>query len=237
MNIFTNEVPLWVSILFLMVIPIPVFLIASLGRKGATDDRRPVVFYGILAFYLLYLSYVTIACLNGAFEKVSLPPRIMVLTAVPLLAFLVVIVFNWPFYRKVLSQIALADLVRIHIFRLIGSFFLILAFYETLPPAFAVIAGFGDVLTALTSLFVAAAIHQKKSYAVPLTFAWNTFGLLDILATATMAFFLTKISIETGARGVDTLAAFPFCYIPAFAPATIIFLHLSVYRKLIQAKK
>lgn len=140
-------------------------------------------------------------------------------------------------YRKVLSRIALADLVRIHIFRLIGSFFLILAFYETLPPAFALIAGFGDVLTALTSLFVAAAIHQKKSYAVPLTFAWNTFGLLDILATATMAFFLTKISIETGARGVDTLAAFPFCYIPAFAPATIIFLHLSVYRKLIQAKK
>jgi hypothetical protein len=32
--------------------------------------------------------------------------------------------------------------------------------------------------------------------------------------------------------GVDTLAKFPFSLIPAFAPPTIIFLHVLIYRKL-----
>ena len=53
-------------------------------------------------------------------------------------------------------------------------------------------------------------------------------GLLEIV--------ITKIQIETGAPGVEVLAAFPFCLIPAFAPPTIIFLHLSVYRKLVFRK-
>jgi hypothetical protein len=32
--------------------------------------------------------------------------------------------------------------------------------------------------------------------------------------------------------GVDTLATFPFCIIPAFAPPIILFLHLAIFRKL-----
>jgi hypothetical protein len=51
-----------------------------------------------------------------------------------------------------------------------------------------------------------------------------------------MANVLTKISIDTGAMGVDTLAKFPFCFIPAFAPPTIIFLHVSIYKKLAAMK-
>jgi hypothetical protein len=39
--------------------------------------------------------------------------------------------------------------------------------------------------------------------------------------------------MQTAAQGVEALASFPFSFIPAFAPATIIFLHLSVYRKLL----
>ena len=236
MMVFTSSAPLWVSVLFLVVIPVPVFLIARLARQGAEASGAKTVFNTVLGFYLFYMVYVTIACLNGAFEVVGLPPRIMVLTAVPLLAFLLIVVFNSGVYKKILSRVGLPDLVQIHIFRLIGGFFIILSLYEALPRTFAMIAGIGDILTALTSLYVADAIRQKKSYALPLTVVWNTFGLLDILATATMAFVLTKISIETGAQGVDTLAEFPFCYIPAFAPATIIFLHLSAYRKLLTSK-
>ena len=86
MNILTDDVPAWISILFLLVIPIPVFLIANLARRGAKTNGQ-IVFWGVLIFYILYFTYVTVACLNGAFEMVSLPPRIMVLTAVPLLVF------------------------------------------------------------------------------------------------------------------------------------------------------
>jgi hypothetical protein len=57
---------------------------------------------------------------------------------------------------------------------------------------------------------------------------------LDIVFTAVSAIVLTKLSIDTGSIGVDVLAQFPFCLIPAFAPPTIIFLHVAVYKKLKQ---
>ena len=124
----------------------------------------------------------------------------------------------------------------VHIFRFIGSFFLILALFDQLPMVIGLIAGIGDVIAALTSIFVVRAIKNGKSYAKRLTLIWNTFGMLDILATSATAIILTKISIDTGSQGVDFLAQFPFCFIPSFAPATIIFLHLLIYRKLLSKK-
>jgi hypothetical protein len=225
-------IPIWVSILFLIVIPIPIIMIARLARKGTSSMTKNKVFYGILGFFALYFSYVGYGSLNGLFEKVSLPPIILQYTTLPLALLLFGVVFNLTIYHKILQNTKLEDLVSVHIFRLIGVFFIILVHYETLPKYFALIAGFGDMLTAISSIFVAKAIRQNKKYAQNLTYIWNTFGLIDILFTAISAFVLTKISIDTGALGVDALAVFPFCYIPAFAPPTIIFLHISIYKKL-----
>ncbi len=234
MSFFSDQVPSWISILFLLVIPIPIFLIAGLARKGSADARSgKTAFWIVLLFYFAYLIYVGIACLQGLFQEVTLPPKILRFTMVPLLLFLLLIVFNLPIYKKILMKLSAADLVQVHIFRLIGSFFLILGFLQVLPASIAVIAGLGDLITAVSSIFVARALRNRKKYAKTLAYIWNTFGFVDILATSASAYILTKISIETGSMGVDILGAFPFCFIPAFAPATIIFLHLSIYRKLI----
>ena len=160
-----------------------------------------------------------------------LPPKIVRFTTIPLLLFLIGYVFNTSLLKRILKNAALPSLVKLHIFRLIGSFFLILLFFEVLPKPFALIAGIGDITTAVSSIFVAKAVHQNRRYARGLTLAWNTFGLLDILITSAMAIAFTKMNMETGALGVDILGTFPFCVIPAFAPATIIFLHLCIYRK------
>jgi len=235
MTWFPQFVPTWISVLFLIAIFFPIFMIASLAKKGAQNDKTAnTVYLSIVGFYLAYLIYVAFAAFSGWFAEVSLPPKILKITMMPLLAFLLLVVFNLPIYKSILKNIQLSDLVRLHIFRLIGSFFLILGFYKALPSSIALLAGFGDVITALSSIFVARAIVNRKAYAKKLTWVWNTFGLLDILATSATAFILTKLSIETGTQGVDALAAFPFCFIPAFAPATIIFLHLSIYRKLMK---
>jgi len=233
MSYFSDFVPYWISILFLIVIPIPIFLIANLAKKGSVNPKSGKKNqFLILLFYSLYLIYVSIACFGGLFEEVTLPPKILKFTMVPLFLFLMVVIFNLKVYKAILKKIDLSNLVSIHIFRLIGSFFLILGFYKALPSTIALIAGLGDVTTALTSVFVAKTLRENKSYAKKLTFAWNTFGFLDIIATSATAFILTKLSIETGSQGVDALGVFPFCFIPAFAPATILFLHISIYRKL-----
>jgi hypothetical protein len=225
-------VPQWVSLLFLIVIPMPVVLIALTARKGAPHERKNSVLYAVLGFYFFYFLYVTIGSFNGLFDKTFFPPIILLYTTFPLMIFLFTVVIRSTSYKTILQNLALEDLVKIHIFRLIGVFFIILVYYETLPKFFALIAGFGDMITAITSIFVAHEIKANKPYAKRLVYFWNTFGLADILFTALSSLILTKISIDTGAMGVETLAQFPFCYIPAFAPPTIVFLHISIYKKL-----
>lgn len=232
-------IPSWASILFLLVIPIPVYLVAFLAQKGANKSQMngKRYFIGILLFYFAYFTYVTIACQNGAFLANTLPPAILVKSTIPLLIFLLGIFFFSKVYKKIIEKLSLDKLMSIHLFRLIGSFFIILYLFNALPKSIAFIAGIGDLVTAISSIFVARAIRNKKSYAKSLTYTWNTFGLLDIIATSATASILTKISIEQGTMGVEALAQFPFCFIPAFAPPTIIFLHLSVYRKLAFLRK
>jgi hypothetical protein len=225
-------VPQWIATSFLIVFPFAIFSIAFLVRKSASIDKQTRLFYTVLGFYVLYLAYITACSFNGLFDKVFLPPMVLLLGTFPLAMFLFTVVINLKTYKTVLENALLEDLVRVHIFRLIGVFFILLAFHDALPKPFALIAGLGDMITAVTSIFVVKALSNKKPYAKKLTYIWNTFGMVDIIITAILANVLTKISMDTGAMGVDTLAKFPFCFIPAFAPPTIIFLHFSVYKKL-----
>lgn len=242
MTILTTVVPQWVSILFLLTIPIPIFMIANLAKQAAintnlTNQKAKLIYNTILIFYLLYFLYVTLTSITGTFLENTLPPKIFFYTTLPLLAFLLLFVSNLKLYKTILQNATLQSLVQIHLFRLIGVFFLIINAYGAIPTKFAYIAGIGDIATALTSIFVAKAIINKKSYSRPLTIAWNIFGLLDILSVLTTAIITTKNAINTGAQGVAEIANFPFCLIPAFAPATIVFLHITIFKKLWNERK
>lgn len=225
---FSNQVPFIISTSFLIAILFPVFMIANLANQKGQPSKRN----SILVFYGAYLSLVTVFYVLGFFEAVTLPPKIILITTVPLLLFYLIYISNTRYYKSLLEHIPLHKLVKLHIFRLIGSFFLILYCLDQLPKNFALIAGFGDIISALSALIVARVIEQHKPYAKKLTLVWNTFGLLDILTTSALAVILTKQNIETGSMGVDILTQFPFCFIPAFAPATILFLHITIYRKI-----
>lgn len=226
------ELPSLFSILFLLAFLFPVVMVARLAEKGGIKHG----FWSVLGFYVPYLAIVAGASINGFFDVVMLPPKIVLTTTLPL-AILVTILYSTKACKRANEKLPLAELVQVHIFRLIGSTFILLFLYDLLPPLFALVAGIGDVLTATSSIFVAHAIKRDKSYARRLTFIWNTVGLVDILLTSVMAIVFTKISIDSHVLGVEFLAKFPFCFIPAFAPPTIIFLHLLVYRKLSAARK
>lgn len=229
---FSEEVPLFLSISFLIAFLFPITMVARLADKGQVKNGSKKV----VTFYAIYLTVVAIASQNGFFDQPMLPPKIVLTTTLPFAVF-AAIIFTSKACKKVSSIIELPDLVKIHIFRLIGSTFIILFLFNLLPKPFALFAGIGDVVTAVSSVFVARAITQKASYARRLTYVWNTFGLLDILGTSILAIVFTKISLDQNVQGVEFLAEFPFCFIPAFAPPTIIFLHLLVYRKLFDTKK
>ncbi len=224
----------WIAIAFLIAIPLPFILILISVRKEANKLILRNTFQIVTTFFILYISYIVLASFMGWFNKVFLPPMVLLLTTFPYAFLLFLFVAKTKAYQKIIHSISLDQLVALHIFRFIGVFFVILALYDALPKTFAFIAGFGDMITAASSIFVAKAIRDRKTYAKKLTLSWNIFGTVDILFTAIAAITLTKISIDSGSMGVDTLATFPFCLIPAFAPPTILFLHWSIFKKIKQ---
>jgi hypothetical protein len=226
------DLPQWISILFLVVIPLPFVLICLFVRKHTASTNRLLALLTVLGFFVLYLAYITLASMNGWFNQVSFPPKVLLLTTFPYAFLLFGIVLHTKAYKSIVANTPIQHFVQLHIFRVIGVFFVLLAVHNALPKPFAYIAGFGDMITALSSIFVVKAIQQQKTYAKKLTYIWNVFGTIDILFTAIAANVLTKISIDTGAMGVDTLAMFPFCIIPAFAPPTILLLHWVIFQKL-----
>ncbi|TAE81712.1 MAG: hypothetical protein EAY81_09590 [Bacteroidetes bacterium] len=225
-------VPEWVSLVFLMAIPLPFILLLVFIRKEAKKLRKPLAFPLVLAFFVAYLSYLTLASFQGWFNQVSFPPMVLLLSTFPYAFLLFGVVLNTNINKQITANASVENLIRLHVFRLIGVFFILLTLHDALPSVFAWIAGVGDVITAISSVFVAKAIQQKKPYAKQLALCWNIFGTIDILFTAIAANVLTKISIDTGSMGVDALAAFPFCIIPAFAPPTILFIHWAIFKKL-----
>jgi hypothetical protein len=224
--------PQWLTIAFLIAIPLPFILISAFVYKEAKRIGHQKAFLSVVVFFILYLAYIAFASFNGWFNQIALPPKVLLLTTFPFAFLLFGIVSKTKIYETVLENTTLQNLVQLHIFRLIGVFFVLLALYNALPKPFAFIAGFGDILAAIGSLFVVKAIKDKKNYAKGLTKYWNIFGTIDILFTAIAANVLTKMAIDTGSMGVDTLAMFPFCIIPAFAPPAILFLHWTIFQKL-----
>jgi hypothetical protein len=219
--------PEWVSYLFLVGICFLVFMVASLARKGSQQ-----AFYWVLLFFALYIGYISFASYMGWFDVVSFPPRVLRLTTLFFVIFLFLILANIPAYKSLFNRLKLQDLIGVQIFRIVGGVFIILALYDALPKTFAFIAGCGDVITALSSIYVVRQIEKGAKNAKTLAYIWNTFGFIDIMFTAVAANYLTKISIDTGSMGVDTLARFPFCLVPAIAPPLIWFLHAGIYKKL-----
>ncbi len=237
MNLLTSSVPTWVSVSFILTFPLFFYLIANVAKQAAQNAGFDVlktnkIHQSILVFGVIYLIYVSLMSFTGIFTVNALPPRILLFTSIPLLLFYFGFIFRTKTYWTLLENASLQSLIRVHIFRLVGVFFLISWVYGALPQTFAFIGGFGDIFAAVTAIFVANAVEKKKSYSAKLALVWNIIGFWDIVNVIVAAFIFSKIALAEGSKGISEFGAFPFCWIPAAAPATIIFLHISIFKKL-----
>lgn len=238
MDLAITNVPVWVSVLFLISFwTIPVFLIANTAKKVlyriGFSDAVPIRKY-IITFYWVYLTLVALCSLTGFFGVNVLPPRIIIFTTIPLFLFYTLFISKKNWLVQVMENITLPELIYLHVFRFVGVFFFINFVYGALPKNFAFIGGGGDILTAILVFPVIYFLKQKKYYAKTLVWIWNIIGLIDIISVLTTAVITTRNAIAHNTAGVAEFGTFPFSWIPAFAPATIIFLHLLIFKKLIQ---
>jgi hypothetical protein len=240
MNIFTSAFPQWVSIAFIMAILIPIFVLGRMTYIGALnanlDAPKKYQIY-IQGFLILFFSYASLMSFTGIFQQTVMPPRIFLFTTIPLLIFYNIVSRKSSIWKNIIENIPLASLIRFHIIRFIGVFFLIAYSYGALPRYFALSAGIGDIIAAISAIFVANYAEKSKPHFKKIVFIWNCIGLLDIINVIIAGFYISKLSIENGTQGVLEMTYFPLCLIPAFAPATIIFLHIHIFKKLKKIKE
>ncbi len=236
MDLSVTQVPIWISILFILSFgTIPTLLIINAVKSTyhrIDIEKRSKISKKIGLFYFSYFVIIALVSLTGFFAKNTIPPRILLTSVLPLFLFYIFYVQKKEWFKSVFKQIKLEQLVLIHIFRFVGSFFFVGYFYEVLPRQFAFIGGTGDIISAIIAIPVFIALKKKMKLARLFVWIFNIIGLLDIVSVLITATILTKQAIENNTPGIEQFGTFPFSWIPAFAPATIIFLHILIFKKL-----
>lgn len=238
MELSITQVPFWLSILFIICFgTFPVFLIANAVQSAFSNGNLAngdLIRKRILLFYWSYLAIVALVSLTGFFAENVLPPRIIVFSALPLLLFYLLYIQKTDWFKLAFTHIKLEQLIFIHVFRFVGVFFLLIYFYDALPKKFAYIGGIGDIVSAALVFPVVIALKKKLSFAKFLVWIWNIIGMIDIVSVIVTAVVLTNLAVQNNEMGVQQFGTFPFSWIPAFAPATIIFLHVLILKKLLK---
>lgn len=132
-----------------------------------------------------------------------------------------------PSLKLWVSALSLESLVAVHLTRFVGIYFLVLYGEGKLPRAFAVPGGWGDIVTASWALALLALARPLASRR-RLVYAWNLFGLLDILFVVFTAGRLARLDPGSMAE----LLLLPLSLLPTFVVPLIIASHAIVLAKL-----
>lgn len=125
-------------------------------------------------------------------------------------------------------------LVGVQCYRGLGGIFLVLHGLGLLPGEFALPAGFGDVLTALLALPVAALYAAGFKHRNQLVVLWNIFGIVDLVIAVTTGFLTSPSPLQMLAfdQPNNLVGMFPLVMIPIYGvPLSVVF-HIASLTKL-----
>jgi hypothetical protein len=130
----------------------------------------------------------------------------------------------WPAFRNALLSVPLAALVGVNVGRLGGVFFLLLFADGRLPAPFAPLAGWGDIITAVAAIPIAAIAASRLIVSRRILMAWDAFGALDLIVAITLAFVSapgTPFHAFTEGPGTAVMTTLPWslvatCLVPFY---------------------
>jgi hypothetical protein len=124
-------------------------------------------------------------------------------------------------------NVDLRCLVLFHLTRLFaGAYFLVLCQRAQLPCAFATSAGWGDIIIAVLTLAIVAAMRTE--FAKTLLLIWNTIGLLDIILVVFSALRFGLMDWQS----MRALRELPLSLLPTFLVPLIIASHVLIFIRL-----
>ena len=122
-------------------------------------------------------------------------------------------------------------LVGLHLTRMIaGVYFLALCHRGELPCAFALPAGWGDIIVAVLAVVVVATMHT--AFSKMLLLIWNAIGLIDIIFVVSSAF---RFGLSDW-QSMHALRELPLSLLPTFLVPLIIVSHVLIFVRLARAR-
>ena len=205
-----------------------IFLIMLIGAASLRPAARAYA-YGIAAGWVVLM--IGIAA-SGGFAPGVIGP-----VPGPVLGFGALVIgglagwFWWPAFRDTLLALPLSALIGINAFRIAGVFFLILFAQDRLSAPFAQSAGWGDIITGLVAIPLAAMAAAGTPPSRRLIAAWNAFGALDLFAAISLGALSspgTPIRLFTEGPGTSVMATLPWILAPAILVPLYLLTHLTI---------
>jgi hypothetical protein len=135
----------------------------------------------------------------------------------------------WPHLRTKDRTAALIPLVIPHMFRFIGLSFLVPGVVSpSLSPAFAIPAGYGDLVAAILAGIATLALAARASWAIPVVWVFNLIGAVDLLH----AIYLGRIGV-----GIDPGTLGAAFFIPTVVVPALLVTHGLIFWLLLRPKK
>jgi hypothetical protein len=140
--------------------------------------------------------------------------------------------------RSAMTQINVSLLVALHITRLAGGLFLLLALEGRLSNPFAFYAGWGDILAATLAIPAALLAWRAKEGWEKWVFGWNVIGFADFMSAVFFGFTSqtgSPFQLFFEAPGAGILGELPWRFIPSYFVPLYIMIHVALFIRLIPA--
>lgn len=162
------------------------------------------------------------------------PGTVLVLFATPLIS-TAMILFAVPTIRRAVGAIPIRVLEGLNILRLFGLLFVFLAVAGRLSGPFPYFAGLGDFITGALAVPLVWAAANKRPVGDRWIFAWNTFGMLDLVVAVCLGLVSANGSplqlIDTGA-GATAMRYLPWAFVPTVLVPFYLIAHSIIFVRL-----
>jgi hypothetical protein len=206
----------------------------ALRSAGWTADDCAATFRAatitVIGWFLLTLALASADAYRGTADRM---PTIQYGILIPILIG-GLLIWRSPRLARIIDAVPQHWLIGVQLYRALGVIFLILYATGKMPGLFAWPAGLGDVLAGVLAPVVAIAYRRGPRENADLVFAWNLFGLADLVVAVTAGFLTSPSPFQLFAFDLpnELVSQFPLVLIPVFLVPVSVLLHLASLTKL-----
>jgi hypothetical protein len=216
------------SLLGLFVLGPAAVVVAALSvmlwreRRSAADGRIALLSGAVLT---LWAVVATALAYSGSFQPQAaetVPP--VGVTLVIVLSVLFVSLAVSVSLRGLLTR--QADLIRVHLWRLVGIVFLVLMVRGEAPALWALPAGIGDILIAITAPWIARHVETPRGRRRAVI--WNLFGMADLIVAVGLGTMMSPGATQLfeTTPTTEVMTRFPLALVPTFLVPLAFTLHV-----------